>query len=1249
MTKFVQTLTSVYRRWRLGRWAAGFVGLLLLLAVLSWAFLPGIVKRVASEQVQQQIGRKLDMDEVRFSPAGLSLTVNGLRLYETDQRTPAASVKQLELKLSLASLIKQALVVNEVKISEPYLHIVRYANEEHGHYNFNDILEKVAAMPKSESPTRFSVANLQIDGGKIEFDDKVVNEQFKIEALQIGLPFLSNFPSQVDSFVEPMLSATVNGSHFDLKGRAKPFASTLDTSLASDFDKLDVTQYLPYLQALSIAMPVKVQSARLSTKLDLIFSRKNTHPELLLAGDVLLDDVVVNDKTDAALLKLAHLHTQLKQVNVMTAATSVSHIDKLELTDPEVWLDMDQQGQLNWSKLSAHAGDDKNTGKDAGKAVHEKETKLVAKEAAKPPVNDIPPQVLLTELAISKGQVHFRDARHAVPAQTVNLKDINLSVQHLSSVAHAKSAAFKLALSSEHAEKLTFEGEIQPLEVELKGKLALTDWSIANYQGFFNPVIAASLAGQVEADAHVQLQKSVFRLDDLNLKLSQFNIKGKSADEGSIGIKTLLVDKLNLDTGNRQVDIAKVQFDGLATDIRRDAQAVLNVNKWLGIKSATANAPGAGGKGSAGSDKTNTTPWKVNLANLDFKAGSLIFNDKSLTPEVNMKMDAFTLHAEKLSSDLSQPVKLALQTNIGNKARLSLDAAASSQLKNISMNLDGQALPLAALFPYISPFVNAALTRGRVDVKGKLNLVNAFDSGRQINYDGALALNDFHLLENGADEDFLEWKNISMDSVSAQIGSDKQLVTMKKLALNDFYARAILSSKGKLNIQTILSNKKSDADDADNANTPAAGAGTVAGTDTRANGNAATAALPAKPAKANPLVIRVAQTTLRGGNINFTDNFVKPNYTANLTGVAGNIGAIASDNPQPATIELNGKVDDDAPLLISGTVNPLSSPVFLDVKASANGLELTRLTPYSAKYAGYAIEKGKLSMQVAYHIENQQLKAENEVRLDQLTFGEHVDSPTATKLPVMLAVALLRDSQGRISINLPISGSLSDPQFSVGGIIFKVLGNLIAKAVTSPFALLGSLFGGGGEELAYAEFLPGQTTLTPAATAKLDSLATALKNRPSLKLDIIGRVDEASDTDGIRHLLLLQKLRELKWKDVHQKDRTIKKDDILINDIEKAKYVEQVYQDEKFTKPRNVIGLAKTLPTAEAEKLILDNTQVTEDALRLLAQKRADAVRDYLEEVAGIERERLFLIAPKLNAEGIKDKASPNRVDFALK
>ncbi|MES2036203.1 MAG: DUF748 domain-containing protein, partial [Pseudomonadota bacterium] len=719
MTTIKQKITNANQRWHLGRWAAGLVGLVFLLAALSWAFLPGIVKRVAAEQVQQQIGRKLDMADIRFSPFKLALTIEGLTLYEADQRTPAVKVKELVLNLSLASLFRQALIVDEVRLTEPYVHIVRTPGDGYGRYNFSDILEKIAAMPKSESTARFSLANLQLAGGRIEIDDKVVNEQFKIEALQIGVPFVSNFPNQVESFVEPMLSAKVNGSNFVLKGRAKPFTNSLDTSLAIDLDKLDLTQYLPYVP---VALPVQIQNAKLSTKLDLIFSRKNAHAELLLAGDVHLDELHVNDKADAPLLKLGSLHAQIKQVNVMTTAASIS---KLELSSPEIWLDINQQGQLNWASVAtppAPATPPK-VGKTDTKSTVVPVTASASSAASATAVSAAKPVAALQQLAelqLSKGVLHFRDAKHANPAQTVNLKDISLTVRGLSSAASAKVAAFKFALSGENDESLKLEGEMQPLNGTVKAQLALSSWSLATYQPLLSNYLLASVSGKFDVNAQLQVQKGLVQVDDLGMKLSQFAIKPKSADDGSFNLNALTVDKLTLNMESKVVNIGSVLFDGLVTDVRRDEQAVLNLKKWLksNASSTSPAAPAAVDSAAASTTSTAATAtWKVNLASLDFKDSAVSFNDKSMSPEVKLKLDAFNLHAEKLSSDMSQPVKMTLQTNIGKKSKLALDATASSQLKNISMNLDGQGLPVSALFPYVSPYVNAALTRGRADIK----------------------------------------------------------------------------------------------------------------------------------------------------------------------------------------------------------------------------------------------------------------------------------------------------------------------------------------------------------------------------------------------------------------------------------------------------------------------------------------------------------------------------------------------------
>ena len=214
---------------------------------------------------------------------------------------------------------------------------------------------------------------------------------------------------------------------------------------------------------------------------------------------------------------------------------------------------------------------------------------------------------------------------------------------------------------------------------------------------------------------------------------------------------------------------------------------------------------------------------------------------------------------------------------------------------------------------------------------------------------------------------------------------------------------------------------------------------------------------------------------------------------------------------------------------MQGHIAPFGKELSLDIAAKAHDIDLPALSTYSVKYAGYGIEKGKLTFDVRYQVENRKLTAENHLVLDQLTFGERVESPTATKLPVLLAVALLKDSRGVIDIRLPIGGSLDDPKFSVGGLVIRVIVNLIAKAVTAPFALLAAAFGG-GEELSTLTFAAGSAELAPEAQKRIDTLGKALADRPGLKLEVGGHADPAGDREALRHAVVDDAIKRAKMK-----------------------------------------------------------------------------------------------------------------------
>ena len=281
---------------------------------------------------------------------------------------------------------------------------------------------------------------------------------------------------------------------------------------------------------------------------------------------------------------------------------------------------------------------------------------------------------------------------------------------------------------------------------------------------------------------------------------------------------------------------------------------------------------------------------------------------------------------------------------------------------------------------------------------------------------------------------------------------------------------------------------------------------------------------PMEPQKAKspPVPITIGMVKLTKAAATFRDNSVQPSVQTGIFNLNGTIKGLSSKQLARADVDLSGRVGKGASLKIAGTINPLSDDAFTDLTISLGGMDLTAEGPYSRKYVGYGLSKGKLSLDLKYKISQKLLEAENRVVVDQLTFGEKVDSPDATSLPVMLAVALLKDRQGRIDIDLPIRGDLKDPDFKYGKAVISVLLNLLTKIVASPFTLIGSLIPGGGdaEELQYLEFDPGAVAIAATELKKIEAIAKGLEERPGLRLEVTGTADPVRD----RNVLALEKI-----------------------------------------------------------------------------------------------------------------------------
>jgi uncharacterized protein involved in outer membrane biogenesis len=677
------------------------------------------------------------------------------------------------------------------------------------------------------------------------------------------------------------------------------------------------------------------------------------------------------------------------------------------------------------------------------------------------------------------------------------------------------------------------------------------------------------------ADARARLSLSAVDLADLRLSLP-------GAPKPLLTLARVQLDRADIDPAGHRLQLGHLGLQAPRAQLARNAAGQVNALALL----PPASKDAAGG-----------TPWRLQLAGLELSRGSLRWQDAAVPDGAALAVEALNLQLGALSWPQSGPVAARLSAQLAALRADDRVATASGgslqwqgQLGLAPLSVKGQlktqGLPLQLFDAYLDPAWGLHLRRAEVGMQADVS-ARPEGAGWQVQARGDLRVAPLALLQarmvDGSrviGEDLLSWSALQLSGLQLSLAPGAApTVVIRNAALDDVYARLIVNEQGRFNLRDV---RPADA-------TPVAPVAT-----------AATAA-PAPAAQ-----VSVERTEVRGGLVDFNDRFIRPNYSARLSELQGTLGAFSSGNPAMAPLTVRGKVAGTGLLEIDGQLNP-GGPLAMDLRANATDIELAPLSPYAGKYAGYAIERGKLSTHLQYKIEpGGTLSASNQIVLNQLTFGDKVDSPDATTLPVRFAVSLLKDRDGVIDVNLAVSGSINDPEFSVGGIVWKLILNLIGKALTSPFSLF---MGSDSPEAAQIAFAPGTAELP--TVDKLDRIARLLTDKPGVQLTLTGWAETASEADTVRELRLAAKLK-------------------AENAATPEAALKRLYQATKLpNKPKNIIGLAKDLPPEQMRALLKGNEAVDDETLRQLALARAVAVRDALL-ARGVPNARVFLAAPKL-------------------
>ncbi|MBQ4853493.1 DUF748 domain-containing protein [Rhodanobacter sp. B2A1Ga4] len=1196
---------QLYHSHRARKSALTIAIVLVVFGLLGFFAAPPIIRSQIEKRASAALSRPVTLGAAHFNPYTLRLQLDRLHIADRDGRSPFVDIDQAVINASWTSLLRRAPVLDELRLQHPQIRIVRSAD---GRFNFSDLLERYDSKPADPKapPARFSLSNIAVHAGDIQFDDQLGKASHHVEQLELGIPFIANLPSDTDVFVQPLLAMKVDGSPLRIDGQTRPFTDTREAVVHFQFEQLDLPRYLAYAPT---PLPLAITKGRLGGNLDLHFVQTRPTPQLQLTGHLQLDNFALASNHGEPILEISHGSAELADVQPLL---SRYRLGALQLDQAQLHYTQGAGGHSNFDSLTA------------GPA------------PAAPATTTTPTDLRIASLALTGSAIHYTDASQ----HRLDLTGLHGALQGLSL---QPAPVGRMDLTAQlGGGMLSVKGTLDLAASRLSTHLGLRQVDVAPLQAAA-PMAARVTQGKLDADGQLQLDwgKAVnVHLADAHASVSNFALAAPSREHGTpLAWGKLQAEIRLIDLASRQAQLGTVTASKLNLHLQRQRNGTLSLLELL--------AP-PGNQRKAAAD--HSPPWRWSIAHLGLDDGTLDFTDLAAGARpVSLQLKSLKGSIDNLDDklDAARPFKLAGAIDRGT-------FAASGRLRpsplGADLQLETKQLDIARFEPYISVPLNVTVAGARLTSNGKLHY-DGRGSVPKLRYRGNVALERVRVQDKLSGDDFLRWRTLSASNLDADVGPGTPRVRIGALTLTSFYARMIINADGKLNLSDVVASPEaapvSVTRAAGTLATPPPKPATPAPAATTSTSVAA-AATPAAP----PADIHIGGITLVNGQLNYTDNFIKPNYTANLTKLTGRIGAFGTTpGDPPAALSVQAALDDDSPVDIDGSINPLQPVAFLDIKGKASEVELTRLAAYSTKYTGYPITAGKLNVDVHYMLDQRKLNADNHIFITQLTFGARNESPGIRHLPVKLAVALLKDTQGNIDVNVPVSGSLDDPQFSMGGLIWRAIGNLIAKAATAPFRLLAGAFGGSHEDLGYIEFAPGSVVLDAKAQERLGKIVTLLQQKPSLKLGIIGRVDPGKDQDGLRkvtveNLVRREKVLDTEGKAADTSDAALAAVNVTPDEYEK--YLKRAYRhDDLQDKPRNFLGLKKSLEPDEMRSLMETGVAVDAKAMRALAERRAAAVQAWLK--GKLDAARVALQEPKLDAQGIDDKGKTTRVDFDLK
>nr|WP_275847883.1 DUF748 domain-containing protein [Sulfurimonas sp. SAG-AH-194-I05] len=1165
----------------------------LFYTIVGFVVVPLVLKPQVISLIENETLAKVSIEDIDFNPFIFRLMVYGVKL-ENLQKEELLSLKSITLNVELLSLVNGAVHISDFTLEEPKISLVLAKDKS---INFTSILKPASAevtTPEAETPMampRIILDKIAIIGGSLNYKDysqKSVFE-FGLDTIGFELKDIDTKNLNTDDAKLRFYMKLADGGFFSLNSEVLSLEPLI---VKGDVD-YEASKLYTQWRYIKDSLNLEVADGKLSLHTQYYFNLEKLEETTLSNFNVNLSGLRVKPKGNHQdVLSLKSFKVENATIKPMLHDVVV---DKISLNSLNIKAKRDTQGLVDWLEY-IKINKDVNTTKTEEVVVKEDTN-------ASKPWN-----VLVKEVALEKITVSFED-EGVNPHVTSKLNALNIYAQNIT-LDGVKPFSYQLNLLVNDSFNCQSHGEISHKVLNAKLTTQCSKLDVESFLPYIDTIARSklkvydvklrSLIAGFDANVSVMdINKSmVVAVSNATLNLDTFAMNKRSTNMRLLTFKNFTISGVSLNTKTKDVNITHVVMQNLYARTKLFKNGKLNVDDLIVPKKTSS----AHVKKKKRIKKIKEKEYRIRLKKFELKGSTVTFEDKTMKPSITNRLDRIYVSARNIDSKRYSWLSYYMSGRINKTGRVKLNGALRHTPLKQKGKVELKKIDLTKINPYIKDKVHVRLEEGFLSLKVKTKY-QVLKTKPDLNVDGSFKVENFFVNDTRDDTALVSFRKLDLKKLTLEISPNRLFVD--SIDIDSFYVNAAIDANKTMNLATLVKGQ-ADANTSDNEQEVQ----TIEVAD-------------ANVTKKEAFPVKIMKVNVTNGSAVFADYSLPIKFKTDIHDLNGVVYTLSTAPNETSFIDIVGEVDKYGSTKLKGTINASNPKAFTDIDFNFRNLDLSAVSGYSSTFAGYKIDEGKLFLSLNYDIKESQLKGENSIIVKNIKLGEEVEIDGGS-LPLGFVIALLEDSDGIIDIDMPIRGNVDEPDFKYGALVWKTFGNLILKAVTSPFRFLGAMMGIGGDDLEYAEFEGGSYKLLPPEVEKLDNIAKLLIKRPKISLSIAGGYNLDADRLSLQKTKLADVVVKLSGaKNEKEKINAMNID--LLEDIYK-----KMRDDNKLDKLED--ALEKKYPKEEEferaylQALVVECTKIqviANEEVQALASKRSEAITNYLVDSKGIKRFRI--------------------------